>query len=191
MNFAKRLILSCFFLVFALWGGASYAQENDDTVFLSGMIGANINIRNCPGNCSAELNRTIGMGLTGGYQLDPDWGLFIYRFSTSLDFSRFQFNVNGNAVNVNAKAFHIHLETALQAHPRYSLVVTLGPNWMTASSPNTLDRTVVAGGGEIYLLYQMTHSLYLSLGSTTLIISPPNQPDFYPDTVDIGFRWYL
>lgn len=191
MKNAKIFITGCMAAVFALDCSTSYAQEDDGTVFFSGRIGVSDRIANCAGNCRADPSGTIEIGFSGDYQNDPDFGSFIIRWSPSLAYSRYQFNINGNVLSVFEKGIYLHLDTALRAHPRFVFAVKLGPTWKTASSLNTPDRTVFGVEGGLDLLYQVEPGFYALVGGSARTISPANHPDFSSSTVEVGFRWYL
>lgn len=191
MKTAKSIIRGCLAAVLALGCSVSYAQEDDGTVFFSGRVGASDRIVNCSGNCRADPSGTIGIGFSGGYDDDPDWGSLIIREAISLNYSRYQFNINGNVVNVAEKAIYFHLDTALQAYPRFVFVAKIEPGWMAASSLNTPVRTVFGVGGGLDFLYQVEPGFYALVGWSVRKISPANHPDFSYSTVDFGLRWYL
>lgn len=191
MKTAKVFIMGCMAAVFALDCSASYAMEDDGTVFFSGRVGASDRIINCSGNCRADPSGTIEIGFSGDYQNDPDFGSLIFRLSPSLAYSRYKFDINGNVLNVVEKGIYLHLDTALRAHPRFIFVMKLGPTWKTANSLNTPGRTVFGVEGGLDFLYQVEPGLYALVGLSYPKISPANQPDFISYTVDFGLRWYL
>lgn len=189
MKDAELSFMNLLVIIFALNCSASYAQENDESVFITGRAGSNIGINNCIGSCSADSSGSVGFGFTG--HDNSDWDSLILRDSISLDYSRYQFNINGNSLGVDEKAIHFHLESAWQAFPKCVLDVALGPGWSTVSSPNVPNRTVFGFSSEINLLYQVVPSLYVLVGSSFFMIKPANQPDLLSRTVDVGFRWHL
>jgi len=190
MKTAKLFILGCMASAFALGYSSSYARENDGTVFFSGRIGATDRFRDCSGNCSANPNGTLEIGFSSDYS-DEGSGVFIYRVSPSLGYSQYQFDINGNALNVVGKGIYIQGEVALRAYPRFVFDAKIEPTWKIASSLNTPDRTVFGIDAGIALLYQVDPGFYVLIGSTARTISPANQPDFRYSTVDFGLRWYL
>lgn len=190
MKTAKLFIMGCMATAFALGCSASYAQENDGTVFFSGRVGASDRIADCSGSCNADPSGTMELGFSGDYY-DEGSASFVYRLSSSLAYSRYQFNINGNAFNVVEKGVYLHADIALQSHPRYVLVAKVEPTWKTSISLNTPDRTVFGVGSGLDLLYQVEPGFYVLVGWSSRTISPANQPDYRYSTADFGFRWYL
>lgn len=191
MKTTKSIITGCLAAAFALGCSSSYAQEDDGTVFFSGRVGASDRIVNCSGNCRADPSGTIEIGFSGDYQDDPDFGSFVIRWSPSLAYSRYKFDINGNILSVVEKGIYLHLDTVLRAYPQFVLAVKLGPTWKTASSLNTPDHTVFGVEGGLDLLCQVEPGLYALVGLSGPKISPATQHNFISYTVDFGFRWYL
>lgn len=181
MKTAKSIITGCLATAFALCCSSSYAQENDGSVFLMGEIGANSRLENCSGNCRADPSGTVGIGLNGEGAL---------RGSMSLEFSRYQFNINGNVLNAVRKGVNFSVEQALDKQDRYVLSLGSGLGWMTVNGPNALSRTTFSPPLIVRLLFQVNPAMYLSLGYSHEFILSSNQPDFIANSVDIGLRWY-
>lgn len=181
MKIVKLINITYLAALSALGASASYAQENGDSVFLMGEVGVNNSLVNCSGTCSANPSGTVGVGLNGDGAI---------RGAMSLEYSRYQFNINGNALNAVRKGINFSVEQAFDEQGRYILSLGSGLGWMTVSGPNALSRTSFSPPLIARFLFQVSPALYLSLGYSHEFILSSNQPDFIANSVDIGLRWY-
>lgn len=189
MKIVKLINITCLAALSALGVSASYAQENRGSVFLMGEVGINNSLVNCSGTCSADPSGTVGMGLNGDWMIDPDIGAI--SCSMSLEYSRYQFNINGNIFNAVRKTINLTVDEAFDEQNKYVLSLGTGLGWMTVSGPNALSRTTFNPPLIARLFFQVNPALYLSLGYSHEFILSSNQPDFIANSVDIGLRWYL
>jgi hypothetical protein len=168
---------------------ASYAQENDRSVFFMGEVGASTGLVNCFGTCSADPSKTIGIGYS--FDFVPFPGSEPNQGTISLEYARYQFNINGNAINAVRKEVVITDDAAFDKQRRFILSWGVALGSMTVSGPNTPSSTYFDPALVARLLYQVNPALYLSFGYTHEFIVTPNQPDFIANSADAGLRWYF
>lgn len=187
MKVVKTITMSFWVAVFALGYSASYAQENDGSVFFSGKIGASDRIANCSGNCSAAPSGTIGIGYDFSYMAigGP------VRAAVSMEYSRQRFNINGNTLDVTVKALTLSPGFSFGKDDQFIMALPIQLGVMTSGGTNIPERTGFGGSYGIDLLYQVGPRLYLIAGVSSLMVATSNQPDFYSSTTNVGFRWYL
>jgi len=189
MEIKKLFGMSLLVAIFTFNGAASYASENgnDGSVFLSGRIESSDKLVGCSGNCSADPGGTIGIGYDFSYMaiFGP------VRMGVGIEYSRKRFNLNGNVLDVNVKAVTISPEYPFDKNSMFLMAAPVQLGIMTSGGTLIPERTGFGGSYGIDFLYQASPGLYLSIGASSIMVSTSNQADFFSDTVDIGFRWYL
>ena len=188
MKIAKFIVMSCSLAAISLGCSASYAKDNYHSVFFMGEAGTSTGLVNCIGTCSADLSRTLGVGYS--FDLMPVFSSESKQGTVSLEYARYQFNINGNAIYAARKAIVFTDDEAFDAQRRFILSWGVRVGAMTVSGTNTPSSTYFDPELVARLLYQVSPPLYLSLGYTHEFIVSANQPNFIANSVDVGFRWY-
>jgi len=189
MKIANLFRVYCLAGILTLGCQTSQAKENDG-IFIFGQYGVNAQVSNCNGNCSVDSNGTAGAGITFN---PPVFATsFCDRETFSLEYSRYQFTVNGNPLNVRKQSVNWYLEWNLGQSSGFTLAASpIGLAWQTSEGTISSSRTNFYPELKFNLLYQISQSLDLSFTYSGDDIYSNAYPDFTATKMDFGFRWYL
>ncbi len=190
MKITHLVSASCFAAIFSLGYSISYASETEGA-FLLGQYGSNVGIDNCPGSCNADFNGTLGMGVTLDSAIYPHLFTRQDRDSFTVEYSRQQFTLNGNTINVRRPSINYFAEMYLGQRSGFSLALGVGLGWQTTDGTNLPSRTTFDPTLNLNLLYEINPTLQLSLGYSHDFIYATSNPDFISNSVLFGLRWYL
>jgi len=190
MKVVKNIIMSLLFAVLTLSHSASYAQDNEDSVFVSGRLGVGGPNGVCPGNCSADPSGTIGFGYDYTHMSSI---LGAVRNAVSIEYTRQQLYINGKVLDVTVKGITLNPGMSFGEDDRFTLALSFQWGVVTTSGQNIPERKETGwggrSGGDLY--YHVGSNLDLMIGLTTIDINTSTLPLFISYTTDVGLRWHL